>query len=64
MTKANISIRDHARNCGVCFWQIADAMGINEGSLSRMLRYELSKEKSREIIDVIDRLAAEVLRNE
>ena len=52
------------RNCGVYFWQIADALGINEGSFSRMLRYELSKEKRREIIDVIDRLAMEVLRNE
>lgn len=63
MTKANSSVRDHARNCGVCFWQIADAMGIHEGSLSRMLRYELPKEKRREIINIIDRLAVEVLRN-
>lgn len=64
MTRANGFVRDHARNCGVYFWQIADALGINEGSFSRMLRYELSKEKRREIIDVIDRLAMEVLRNE
>ncbi len=64
MTRANGFVRDHARNCGVCFWQIADALGINEGSFSRMLRYELPKEKRREIIDVIDRLAVEVLRDE
>lgn len=64
MSKSNAFIRDYARNHGVCLWQVADALGINEGSFSRMLRYELPKEKRREIIDVIDRLAVEVLRNE
>lgn len=64
MSKPNTFIRDHARSRRVCLWQVADALGINESSLSRLLRYELPKEKRREIIDVIDRLAVEVLRNE
>ena len=47
---------------GVCLWQVADALGINESSLSRLLRYELPDEKSREIIAVIDHLSTEVMR--
>lgn len=62
MSKSNVFIRDHARNHGVCLWQVADALGINESSLSRLLRYELPEEKSRKIIAVIDRLAAEVMQ--
>ena len=62
MSKSNAFIRDYARNHGVCLWQVADALGINESSLSRLLRYELSEEKSREIIAVIDHLAAEVMQ--
>ena len=49
MSKSNTFIRDHA-------------LGINESSLSRLLRYELSEEKSREIVAAIDRLAAEVMQ--
>lgn len=62
MSKSNVFIRDHARNHRVCLWQVADALGINESSLSRLLRYELPEEKSRKIIAVIDRLAAEVMQ--
>lgn len=62
MSKPNTSIRDHARSRGVCLWQVADALGINESSLSRLLRYELSEEKSREIVAAINRLAAEVMQ--
>lgn len=61
MSKSNAFIRDYARNHGVCLWQVADALGINESSLSRLLRYELPDEKRREIIAVIDHLSTEVM---
>ena len=39
--KANMKIREEARNSGVRLWQIADALGIQESMFSKKLRKEL-----------------------
>jgi hypothetical protein len=49
----NQLIRNEARACGVKLWQIADAIGINDGNLSRKLRRELPEEERERIIGII-----------
>ena len=40
-------------------WQIADALGINDGNFSRKLRKELPEEEKSKILAIIDQLTKE-----
>ena len=53
----NADIRESATTHGVKLWQIAEALGITDGNFSRKLRKELSAEKKRQVMEIIDRLA-------
>lgn len=55
----NQDIRRTAAGSGVKLWQIADALGIADCSLSRKLRKELDDDEKKEIFSIIDRLAKE-----
>lgn len=55
----NLDIRNTAAGNGVRLWQIAEALGIADCSLSRKLRKELPAEKKQEIFGIIERLAKE-----
>ena len=57
--KANMKIREEARNSGVRLWQVADALGIQESMFSKKLRKELSEEEQVKILSIIDELAKE-----
>lgn len=57
--KANMKIRETARNCGVRLWQIADALGMHESLFSKKLRKELSEDEREKILTIINELAAE-----
>lgn len=57
--QANMDIREKAKQAGVRLWQVADAVGLNDGNFSRKLRKELSQDEKRHILDIIDRLAME-----
>lgn len=48
-----------AKAKGVMLWQIAEAIGINDGNFSRKLRRELSAAEKAKIMSIIDELAAE-----
>lgn len=56
----NQAIRQAAQEKGVFFWQIADAIGIHEGTFSRRLRRELPQEDREKILAIIDELSKEV----
>lgn len=56
----NQDIRRTAAGAGVKLWQIADAMGIADCSLSRKLRKELSYEEKERIFSIIKQLSEEV----
>lgn len=56
----NQDIRRAAAGAGVKLWQIADAMGIADCSLSRKLRKELSHEEKERIFSIIKQLSKEV----
>lgn len=57
----NQDIRKAAAGEGVKLWQIAEAMGIADCSLSRKLRRELPTEEKARIFSIIERLAKEVV---
>ncbi len=57
--KANITIRERARAKGVYLWEIAQAIGKSEPTVIRMLRVELPEDRSRELMQTIDRIAAQ-----
>lgn len=56
----NQDIRRTAAGAGVKLWQIADALGIADCSLSRKLRKELPQNKKEEIFNIIQKLSQEV----
>ena len=56
----NQDIRRTAARAGVRLWQIADALGIADASLSRKLRKELPQEEKEKIFSIIERLSKEV----
>ncbi len=58
--KANLDIRDAAKRSGVCLWQIAATLGINDGNFSRKLRHELPQEEKERILGIIDQLGKAV----
>lgn len=57
--KANMKIREKAKNSGVRLWQIADALGIQESMFSKRLRNELPEDEQERILAIIDKLANE-----
>ena len=56
----NQDIRRTAAGAGVKLWQIAEALGIADCSLSRKLRRELPAEEKEKIFSIIQELAGEV----
>ena len=57
---SNQDIRRTAAGAGVKLWQIADALGFSDCSLSRKLRKELPQEEKEEIFTIIQKLSQEV----
>ena len=56
----NQDIRRTAAGAGVKLWQIADALGIADCSLSQKLRKELPQEEKDRIFGIIRELSQEV----
>ena len=54
---ANQDIKLAAAGAGVKLWQIADALGVNDGNFSRKLRHELTAEEKAQILEIIDALS-------
>lgn len=53
----NKDIRDYAARRRVRLWEIAMELGINDSSLSRKLRKELTQDEKEKILGIIDQLA-------
>ena len=54
----NQDIRQEVKDAGLKLWQIAEALGMNDGNFSRMLRRELSDVQKAQIRDIIAELKA------
>lgn len=53
----NIAIREQAKSSGVRLWEIADALGVSEATVTRMLRRELLEAEQRKILNIVAVLA-------
>ena len=53
----NKDIRDAAKRAGVCLWQIAEQLGVNDGNFSRKLRRELPAQEKEKILKIIGDIA-------
>lgn len=57
----NQDVRRGAAEAGVKLWQIAEALGIADYSLSRKLRRELPTEEKEKIFSIIRELSKEAV---
>lgn len=55
----NVEIRRAAGGAGVKLWELAEALGIADTSLSRKLRRELPDDEKQRILEIIDWLSKE-----
>lgn len=53
----NLAIREAAKSNGVRFWEIAEAMGVSEATVTRMLRRELPEAEQRKILGIVADIA-------
>ena len=51
--KANVEVREAILKSGLKQWQVAQMLGVHEGTFSRMLRMELSPDMKEKILDTI-----------
>ena len=54
--KANQDIRNDVAVHGFKLWELAEALGVNDGNLSRKLRRELPNDQKEHIFRTIDRM--------
>lgn len=55
----NNDIRRAAAASGIRLWQIAEAIGVTDGTFSRRLRRELPAEEKARVLAIIDELSKE-----
>ena len=56
---ANKEIREAAKRAGICLWQVAERIGVNDGNFSRKLRKELPPQEKEHVLAIIGTLANE-----
>ena len=61
--RANEEIRDLLKETGVKQWELAHEIGINESTLCRNLRFELSGKQKVVVISIIKALAEKKKEN-
>ena len=54
---ANNDIKIKAKEKGICLWEIAERLNINDGNFSRKLRKELPDSKKAEIFGIIESIS-------
>lgn len=54
--KANLDVREKAKEAGVYLWQIAAAIGVSEPTFNRWLRTEMPTKKKEQVKQAINRL--------
>ncbi len=62
--KKNTTVRAAAKAGGVCLWQVAEVLGMQESAFSRKLRHELPMREVEQILGIIAQLAEEASKNE
>ena len=55
----NQTVRKAARIAGVPLWKVAAALGVSAPTMTRWLRFPLSKDKEQKILEAISKLEQE-----
>lgn len=55
----NQELRTYAKSKKVCFWEVAEKLGICEATMTKRLRHELPPEEKAQIFAIIDEISAE-----
>ena len=55
----NLDIKEAAKAKNVYLWEVAEALGIVDTSMSRKLRHELPEQEKQRIFEIIEKIAAE-----
>ena len=58
---SNIDIRQLLKQRRIYHYEIAEKLGISESYFCRLLRKELAPDKKKQILQIIDELACEVM---
>ncbi len=53
----NLEVRKAANELGVKLWEVSEALGINDGNLSRKLRRELPEDERQRWLALISEIA-------
>ncbi len=56
---ANEAIKTAAKEAGVKLWEVAAALGVTDGTLSRKLRFEFGEEERVKVLSTIKALSAQ-----
>ena len=56
MTSNNAEIRTAAKRANVYLYEIAKEIGISDPTMTRKMRYELTKAEKEKFLSIIDRL--------
>lgn len=56
--QSNKDIREAAASAGVFLWQVAEAIGVTDGTFSRKLRRELPDDDKAVILQIIQQLSS------
>lgn len=59
MDKPNFRIRLAAREAGIHHWEIAETLGISEGSFCRRMRHELPEAEQARILETINDISTQ-----
>ena len=54
----NQTIREHAKQCGVRIYELADVLGLSQATITRRLRYEMGERDTADYIQAVDTIAA------
>ena len=57
--KANMDIREKAKAAGIPLWRVAEALGISEPTIIRVLRHELPETEKTQVLNIVAKLAGE-----
>lgn len=54
--QANRDIRMAAADAGLYLWEVAESLGIADGTLSRKLRNEMSQDEKETVLQAIEKM--------
>lgn len=55
--RTNMIVRMEMKRCGIAQWQLAEALGVHENTVQRLLRRELPTARQKELLKAVRQAA-------